>query len=162
VSLTSSYDLPTPFSFLSQGQLQKFEDSAPDSLEFDRLKEHFEPFLRASSVPSSSSSHAHAASSHHIHTNPITAAASSALARDVPGVVKYNPLARSRIGKDKSSNRDEMPEYRSRMEISTAGGMGSGIGDGDVEFLTHLESISEVGTLEQRWANSWTSSLLSR
>lgn len=55
-----------------------------------------------------------------------------------------------------------MPEYKSRMEIAVAGGMGSGGGDGDVDFLRHLEEINEVGTLEQRWMNSWTTSLLSR
>ena len=78
--------------------MQKFEDSAPEALEFDRLKEHFEPFLRASS----SSSAITPSSSHH-HSNPITAAASSALARDIPGVGKYNPLARSRSGRDKGA-----------------------------------------------------------
>jgi dynactin-4 len=102
------------------------------------------------------------ASSHHIHTNPITAAASSALARDVPGVSKYNPLTRSRVGKDKSSPKDEMPEYRSRMEIAIAGGMAGSSGDTDVEFLRRLENISEVATLEQRWTNSWTLSMLSK
>ncbi|TFY82846.1 hypothetical protein EWM64_g1168 [Hericium alpestre] len=43
-------------------QLQKYEDSAADSLEFERLKEHFEPFLRASSStlpPATAHSHHH-------------------------------------------------------------------------------------------------------
>ncbi|KDQ62635.1 hypothetical protein JAAARDRAFT_189929 [Jaapia argillacea MUCL 33604] len=136
-------------------QLQKFEDSAPESLEFERLKEHFEPFLRASS--SSSPAHHPTASSHHVHTNPITAAASSAISRDVSGVAKYNPLARSRVGKDKSANKDEMPEYRSRVEIGSTSGLGGG-GDVDVEFVKHLEDVSEVANLEQRWVNSWASS----
>ncbi|KAJ7914473.1 dynactin p62 family-domain-containing protein [Mycena leptocephala] len=110
-------------------QLQKFEDSAPDSLEFERLKEHFEPVIRASSLSSSTANApaAHpssAAHSHHVRTNSITAAASAALARDIPGVSKYNPLARSRY-----------------------------------DYMRHLENVSEVASLEQRWVSSWATSL---
>ncbi|KAI0755205.1 dynactin p62 [Daedaleopsis nitida] len=116
-------------------QLQKFEDSAPESLEFEHLKEHFEPFLRASS-----SSALPSASSHHVHTNPITAAASSALARDVPG----------------AAHRQEYPDYKSRVEVGNAAALS---GEGDVEFLRHLETVSEVAALEQRSTNSWISTL---
>lgn len=76
--------------------MQKFEDSAPESLEFERLKEHFEPFLRTSSLPSLS--HLPTLASHHLHTSSATAAASAALARDIPGNGKYNLLGRSRAG----------------------------------------------------------------
>lgn len=139
-------------------QLQKFEDSAPDSLEFDRLKEHFEPVLRtsgsgSSAVPSS------AAHSHHIHSTSITAAATAALSRDIPGVSKYNPLARSARGgahKDKSANKDEMTEYKTRLNISSSH---AGGGEEDVELIRHLEEVSEVATLEQRWGSSWATPL---
>ncbi|KAM6494079.1 Dynactin subunit 4 [Amanita muscaria] len=157
-------------------QLQRYEDSAPDSLEFDRLKEHFEPFLRAASLPSSlSSSMAHpgsvvhpssAAHSHHLHSSSITAAASAALARDIPGVGKYTPsLARStsaRAGRDRSVNKDEMAEYRSRLDITNASVVGGGGGDADVEFIKRVEKISNVASLEQRWGNSWATSLRTR
>lgn len=137
-------------------QLQKFEDSAPESLEFERLKEHFEPFLRTSSL--SSLSHVPSTSSHHLPTSSATAAASAALARDVPGVGKYNPPARSRVGRDRTANKDEMPEYKSRMEISVLGQLGSE-GDGsDVEALRRMEAAEEIASLEQRWGNSWTTS----
>ena len=150
--------------------MQKHEDSAPDSLEFERLKEHFEPFIRASSLSASTStSHptAHissAAHSHHLHSNSITAAASAALARDIPGVGKYNPLARSTSGrggstKDRSVNKDEMTEYRSRLDISKASAHGSGGGEADVELLMRLENIGQISTLEQRWVNSWAAPL---
>lgn len=148
-------------------QLQKYEDSAPDSLEFERLKEHFEPFLRASSLSSTVGGHApahpsSAAHSHHAHSNSITAAASAALARDIPGVSKYNPLTRSTSGrggsgKDRSKNKDEMPEYRSRVEISKPSANGGG--EPDVELTSHLEDIGSIATLEQRWVNSWVSPL---
>ncbi|KAI0344415.1 hypothetical protein BDW22DRAFT_1326981 [Trametopsis cervina] len=138
-------------------QLQKFEDSAPESLEFERLKEHFEPHLRASPSTGPAASH-----SHHTHTNPITAAASSALARDIPGVAKYTPNAsttsRSRSAREKA-NRHEIPDYRARVEVGTSNFTMGGGGDTDVEFIRHLEDISEVATVEQRWENSWMTSL---
>ena len=150
-------------------QLQKFEDSAPDSLEFDRLKEHFEPFIRASSLSSpitsaSAVAPSSAAHSHHLHSNSITAAASAALARDIPGVSKYNPLARSTSGrggsnKDRSRNKDEMSEYKCRMDITAAGRIGNGGGEADVDFMRHLETVAEVASLDQRWTSSWATSL---
>lgn len=152
-----------------KAQLQKYEDSAPDSLEFERLKEHFEPFIRSSLSASTSTSHPTAhinsvAHSHHLHPNSITAAASAALARDVPGVGKYNPLARSTSGrsgsmKDKSVNKDEMSEYRSRLDISKVSAHGTGGGEADVELMRRLEDIGQAASLEQRWLNSWASSL---
>ena len=135
-------------------QLQKFEDSAPESLEFERLKEHFEPFLRASSSSSANlSGHSHAAHPHSTPVNAITAAASSALARDIPGVGKYTPAPRGR--RDKGT-RDEIPEYRSRVE---AAGTKEGA---NVDFMRRLEEVSQVAALGQRWANSWTTTLRSR
>ncbi|GAW02247.1 hypothetical protein LENED_003886 [Lentinula edodes] len=118
-------------------QLQKLEDYAPESLEFDRLKEHFEPILPA---------------------------ASAALARDIPGVAKYTPHARSGrpSGKDRSANKDEMPEYKSRLDINHASTYGSGGGDVDVELMRRLEDVSEIASLEQRWNYSWSTSLETR
>jgi dynactin-4 len=66
-----------------------------------------------------------------------------------------NPLGRNR-GKDKSVNKDEMPEYRTRMEVG-----GSSI-VGEAEFMKHIEDVGEIAGLEQRWVNSWRSSLLTR
>jgi dynactin-4 len=143
-------------------QLQKLEDSAPDSLEFDRLKEHFEPIIRASSLSSSSSAVSPGHSRH--HSNPITAAASAALARDIPGVAKYTytPYSRSGRNKDRSVNKDEIPEYKSRLDITHASNYGSGGGEVDVELMRRLENVSEVASLDQRWTNSWSTSLETR
>lgn len=52
-----------------------------------------------------------------------------------------------------------MPEYRSRVDISSASGLGSGGGDTDVEYMRHLEDVGEVVSLEQKWINSWATSL---
>jgi dynactin-4 len=138
---------------LPAAQLQKFEDSAPDSLEFERLKEHFEPFLRVSSSSSGLSGHSHAAHSHATPVNPITAAASSALARDIPGVGKYTPAPRGR--RDKGT-RDDIHEYRSRVEVGGTKELAN------VDFMRRLEEVSQVAALSQRWANSWTTTLRSR
>ncbi|PBK75124.1 dynactin p62 [Armillaria solidipes] len=146
-------------------QLQKFEDSAPDSLEFEKLKEHFEPVIRASSLSgvNSSAVPSSAAHTHHIRSNSITAAASAALSRDIPGVSKYTPHTRSGRGaaKDKTPNKDEMPEYKSRMDVESASHYGSGGGEVDVDFMKHLENISEVASMEQRWTYSWATSFQS-
>ncbi|KAG6829514.1 hypothetical protein H0H92_004316 [Tricholoma furcatifolium] len=152
-------------------QLQKYEDSAPESLEFDRLKEHFEPYIRAASLSSSTTTApsvapSSAAHSHHLHSTSITAAA-AALARDIPGVSKYNPLGRSvsargGSGKDRSRNKDEMTEYKSRVTITSASKVGTGGGEVDVEYMKHLETIGEVASLEQRWTSSWAAPLQTR
>jgi len=149
---TSSFTLRAFFP--SAAQLQKFEDSAPDSLEFERLKEHFEPFLRASSSSSSGlTGHSHTTHSHATPVNPITAAASSALARDIPGVGKYTPAPRGR--RDKGA-RDDISEYRSRVEV------GGSKDTANVDFMRRLEEVSQVAALGGRWANSWTSTLRAR
>lgn len=94
--------------------------------------------------------------------NSITAAASSALARDIPGVARYTPhaLSRSRSGRDKNANRQEVPDYRARVEVGavTTGYALGGGAEPDVEFIRHLETVEEVATLEQRWGNSWVTS----
>lgn len=143
----------------SPAQLQRNEDEAPDSQEFERLKEHFEPILRASSGSSSTLT---STTPQHIHSSSITAAASAALAREIPGVSKYNPLSRSRAGKDKSVNKDEMPNYKARLDAIGTDSAGAGGGTHDVEYMRHIENVTEVATLEQRWVNSWTTSLQTR
>lgn len=77
---------------------------------------------------------------------------------------KYNPLTRSRSGREKSGkNKHEIPDYKSRVEVGSSHGLleGSG-GEADVEFVKKLESVGEVASLEQRWGNSWTTSLRTR
>jgi dynactin 4 len=46
-----------------------------------------------------------------------------------------------------------MPEYRTRGEVRDSGMAG------DAEFMKHIENVAEVAGLEQRWVNSWKSSL---
>ncbi|OCB83844.1 hypothetical protein A7U60_g9049 [Sanghuangporus baumii] len=141
-------------------QLQRSEDSAPEFLEFERLKDSFEPLLR-SSLSASQQGHHHSVS-HSAHHNAIHAAASNALARDIPGVGKYHPPSRSKANKQhRQGSKDDIPVYRARVEASGASGLGAG-GDGDVEIMRHLESPSEIARLDQRWSTSWAESIRSR
>jgi dynactin 4 len=138
-------------------QLQKDEDEALDMVEFDSLKDHFEPFLRAAAVHSSSPS---TFPTSHSHRNPITVAASAALSRDVPGVAKFNPLrsSRSSTGRDKGPDQEEeLPPYKTRLKCSD--GKGSWGGDTDVEWMKHIEAVEAVATVEQRGSSSWAMSL---
>jgi dynactin 4 len=136
-------------------QMRKYEDSAPDSLEFERLKEHFEPYLR-SQLASSSAIQSGLIGTHSL--NPVTAAASFALAREIPGVSKFT---RSRSGRVEKSAKEDLPEYRSRIEVGV-GSYGTEQVDEDIEFMRLLEEIDETAPVEQRWVNSWTPSLHSR
>ena len=154
-----TFVLPRLTVYSNPAQLQKDEDMAVDSVEFDALKEHFEPAFRASASSShgasSSALHTHG----HAHKSSITAAASAALARDIPGVAKYNPSRSTRGGgRDKGpGNKDEIPRYKTRLKC--ADGKGSRAGDADVEWIKRIETIEEVATLEQRSSSSWSISL---
>jgi dynactin 4 len=66
------------------------------------------------------------------------------------------PTTRNRSSRDRSVNKDEMPEYKSRVDITSASAHGSGGGDMDVEFISRIENIGEVARLDQRWTNSWS------
>jgi hypothetical protein len=75
------------------------------------------------------------------------------LARDIPGVEKYTPIPRGR--RDKGA-RDELALYRSRVEVA-------GTKDAaNVDFMRRLEQVTQVAALNQRWANSWMTTLRSR
>ena len=65
-------------------------------------------------------------------------------------------------GKDRSYNKDEMTEYKSRLDIVTVSGgvhKGGG-GESDVELLRGLETVETVAEVEKRWESSWASSLV--
>ena len=57
------------------------------------------------------------------------------------------PLSRSRVGRDKP-NRNEIPEYRGRMDVSLTGNDGA-----NVDNLLRIASPEEIATLE-RWSSS--------
>lgn len=157
--------------FLYKVQLQKMEDQTPDSLELERLKDHFEPFLRSASTSTSSSS------SSHPNPNPSSSilAASSALHRDVPSLrtkPRYSGGSGSRVpssgratgppGKDVAKDGDRVPPYRARGEARVEGSVSGpgGLGEEDkLGWLAEVDSLEGVAGLEQRWGGGWSQSV---
>ncbi|KAG8762972.1 hypothetical protein FRC12_008779, partial [Ceratobasidium sp. 428] len=135
--------------------LRRFEDSAPETLEFDRLKDHFEPLIRAAG----SGAATHVTSARH---NPITAAASHALAREVHGVARHQ-LAKGTGRTGKSKPRGDPWDNYVAHGPSSGGDTGGGSVGGfdDVEWMRNLEHIEEVAPVEARWDASWSVSLRS-
>ncbi|KAG8886213.1 hypothetical protein FRB97_006216 [Tulasnella sp. 331] len=151
-----TFDKPTGLAH----QLQKIEDGLPDFLEFDRLKEHFEPLIRASSA-SLQSSTAHHAGTSTSHRSSATAAAASALARDVPGLRRPSGRTMSNPKPPGNNNGDiwENALYKSRLEASSGVGMTL---ENDIEWLRLMDEVNgleEVADLEKRWLSSWTGSM---
>ncbi|KAF8324319.1 dynactin p62 family-domain-containing protein [Cantharellus anzutake] len=147
-----TFDKPTGLAL----QLQKTEDSSYDAIEFDRLKEHFEPVMRnsANSQPTTGAHSLHQGSSRTSALSAINAAASSALAREIPG------LRKKRV--DSNTSKDEYGGfYKSRADCVS--GREEHIAEVDwLRNLTQEEfTLGEVASLEQRWINSWTQSLKS-
>lgn len=142
-----TFDKPTGLAL----QLQKTEDSAPEILELEKLKDYFEPALRQAQAQQQ----LHASSVSHL--NPIQAAASSALSRDIPSF-KYS--SGRRPGAGTSSSRRGVPpampspgtgqqdiddpatEYKPRIWMSAGGGVGH---DAEVEWLANLGSQGADG-----------------
>ncbi|KAH9963026.1 hypothetical protein BGW80DRAFT_1352766 [Lactifluus volemus] len=106
-----------------------------------------------SSSPSSGlTGHSHATHSHTLHVDPITAATSSTLAHDIPGVERYTP----KCGRQDKGARDELVAYRSRFEVvSTKDAT-------NVDFMCRFEQVTQVAALNQCWAISWMTTLRSR
>ena len=127
--------------------MQKFEDNAPEIIELDRLKEFFEPALRASAA----AHHASMPSSAHI--NPIHAAASSALSREIPALkfTSRRSAAARPAGRDKPTA-DELPVYKPRIAAATSGGIGA---DAELEWLRGLDTLQDVAPVNSRWETSW-------
>lgn len=144
-----SFEKPTGLAL----QLQRFEDSAPETLEFDRLKDHFEPLIRASG----SGHTGHTPNARH---NPITAAASHALAREVPGVSKHQ-LSKGAGRSSKSKPRvDPWDNYVARSPASGGdAAVGASGGPADVEWMRNLDYIEDVAPVEARWDASWSSNM---
>ena len=113
---THSTKHPTPY------QLQKHEYSAPDTLEFERLKNNLNhSYVPRSLCPSLYTTYA--------TTNTFTPIQyRSRLRLFLPRHSWDHPLSRSRIGRDKP-NRDEIPEGRSRMDVSLARSGGANVDD---------------------------------
>lgn len=142
-------------------QLQKGEEAGPEILEFDRLKDHLEPYLRrgqahvaATSIP------AVGAASYQAST--------SSLLREVPAVAqRYGTLfglnARPRVAGSKGAW-DELEKYESLHSSSSLKNKNKGKKvDRAVEVLNlmrTMQDVEAVASLNKRWTSSWNQPLL--
>lgn len=137
-------------------QLQKTEDSSADSLEFERLKDHFEPLVRASQGQAAAPAGAGNASARPTPLSAINAAASSALNRDVPGLRRkgHDAIPKGVVAKDEFSS-----TYKSRID-SAAGGV---LTQSEIDWIRDMTQeefvLGDVAKVEQRWLGSWAQSL---
>lgn len=140
-------------------QLQKSEDASADSLEFERLKDHFEPLIRATQGQASTGAAPANATARPTPLSAINAAANSALNRDVPGLRRKgrgDALAKGASAKDEFSS-----TYKSRID-SAAGGVSA---QSEVDWIRDMTQeefvLGDVAKVEQRWLGSWAQSLKS-
>jgi len=156
-------------------QLQKMEDSQPEGIEFERLKEHFEPMIRSSSGgPSQASQH----QPH--HQSAAQQAASSALSRDMPilrrslgqrttsNAKASTAAAASAVVKKTIKGEDFEREYKARIPIASGMGM---ILESELDWLRNLgredtegegSGISAIAEVDKRWTESWAGSMKAR
>lgn len=158
-------------------QLQKQEEESPDRLEFDRLRDHFEPFLKAqlAALQHQSLQGAPTTTSHHNTSSARQNAASAALLKDIPSlaassrytsVLASTSLSRLATGRSHShthlsaaaESKEDLADYRSLVGSKDLKGKGKSREDERVEFLR--EGISTGGldasaTLDKRWTDVW-------
>lgn len=136
------------------------DDLSAPTLEFDRLREHYEPLLRPQT---------NAALSTHgrTHVSSSIAAASSALKRNVPSLrTKPRYSAGRPVDPPKTSgDGDELKPYRARGEARIEAGITTPacLGEDDsVDWLSQVEDLDGVADLDSRWTSSWHQSIRAR
>ncbi|GAA5878959.1 hypothetical protein JCM16303_007244 [Sporobolomyces ruberrimus] len=154
-------------------QLQKADEGAPELVEFDRIKDHLEPYIRRSlahtSQQPSNSDTALAASS--------AATTSTSLFKDIPGFnIRYPSMfglaGRARGGGDQGTAKDELERYSS-VHPARAGGSaevrrtadvkGKGVSrEADlVDTMRKIADLEQIASIDKRWNSSWNPPLLS-
>ncbi|KAK4056932.1 hypothetical protein OIO90_002182 [Microbotryomycetes sp. JL221] len=182
--LGMTFEKPTG---LSQ-QLQKTENTSPESAEFNRLQDHFEPFIKRNLAQSSISTarvQQHATTSTTIGglSSTIMAAtaalSSSSLLRDM-GSSRYSGNNRSRSGfgtsassfdKSLAGQRDELEPYDAlfpySMDNQSTDAKGKRVArqsrDWDrerIDAMRDLKDVEMIANVQQRWTNGWKQSVL--
>lgn len=152
-------------------QLQKTEDSSADTLEFERLKEHFEPLVRAAQGQASGSGGStNQGGGHSARPTPlsaINAAASSALSRDIPGGRRKGQRGGENSGRNAlaaaaaASHKEDFSKavYKSRID-SAANGVTA---QSEVDLMRDITqeefTLGEIAPVEHRWLGSWSQSI---
>ncbi|SCV67629.1 BQ2448_5240 [Microbotryum intermedium] len=152
------FDKPTG---LAQ-QLQKLDDGSSELAEFDRLKDHFEPYIRRGQA------HASALTSGALDASTMPSSTSSTIAssvlKDIPGLGnRYAHLlggigTRSGKGAEALNGaRDELEPYKTLVPAKGSVEKGKGVERDDelVHKMQGLQYFEEVAALDKRWTNSW-------
>lgn len=165
-------------------QLQKAEEGAPEVVEFDRVKDHLEPYIRRSQAQALQQQQLRPVAS---SSTPSTSAAGAATAasaslfKDIPGFNTRYPsmfglAARARgggtgPGADQGTARDELEPYSSAYPARGGGG-GGGTRDvkgkgvrresDRVAAMRDMTDLDDVASFDQRSTLSWNPPLLSR
>lgn len=149
-------------------QLQKHEDSAQDMLELERLREHFDPFLRSQTSSSGGPAQSMLPSTGSTATLAASAALqSSNLLRDVPSLANSR-YASSLLGlssrgarKAAGAHREELPEYEAVNSWTSGRATGGQLGvmgvreEGRRELVKLAEREELISGLTQRWQSPW-------
>ncbi|KDE05576.1 hypothetical protein MVLG_04071 [Microbotryum lychnidis-dioicae p1A1 Lamole] len=153
------FDKPTG---LAQ-QLQKLDDGSSELTEFDRLKDHFEPYIRRGQAHASASTTTGALAPSTMPASTSSTIASSVL-KDIPGLGnRYAHLlggmgTRSGKGAEAVNGaRDELEPYEALVPANGSVEKGKGV-ERDDELVREMESLQDfeqVAALEKRWTNSW-------
>jgi dynactin-4 len=87
------------------------------------------------------------------HINPIHAAASSALSREIPALkfTSRRSAAARPTGRDKPTA-DELPVYKPRISAATSGGIAV---EAELEWLRGLDTLQDIAPVNSRWETSW-------
>ena len=138
-------------------QLQKTETVPLEKLEFDHLRDHFEPFLRrglsqtSTVLPSTSQ-----AALPSFPTSPILSKDSIANLGPRYGSL-FGLTSRGRSGPEAKGVKDELEGY----VAVTAVGRGAESELEKVKMMREMTNVEEVSTVQQRWNSSWSGSLKS-
>lgn len=133
-------------------QLQKSEEAAPETLEFDHLKHHFEPFVRRGLSQSPSIS---------LSSSSILSSAMKPV-DETRGGQRYGSLfglpSRGRMneGKEKGK-RDELERYDT-LPVSRTN---APVSESErVRMMREMVCVDGTTSIEQRWTSSWHQELV--
>ncbi|KAH8927688.1 dynactin p62 [Atractiella rhizophila] len=132
-------------------QLQKSEANAPDLLEFDRLKDHFDAYIRSSLSSLQASGHTSNLTPS-TSSNPVVSAASAAYHNSILKDSRYGSLlgaARRIGGGTKDERKEEVEGYKKMFERE---------GDEEsekVKWIRDVKDVDLVSRLQGRWGETW-------
>lgn len=157
----------TPQLLPRTAQLQKAEEPTADLLEFDRLKDQFDPFLRRAQAELGGAG-----------ASASSGTGTGRLFQDVPGLAARYGLSSSVSGRSKHAADartavDELPAYSSLYRSRGGGGAGSKrpappqetVAIAEADLLAAMREMTDaetVASLDRRWTASWRPPVLAQ